>query len=313
MLDVMKTIIPYDQLLQLLRQTLGTQVEWVDCKIGNQLHEYLVLLVQLRHPSMEVVIKLAGPEAPRASFFDRTAMLNHLVATLTTIPMPEILAVNMSYQAWPWRYLIKTYIPGQEWAAVREQMNEEELSSAYQQIGMAVAQLHTIQFPTFGELATDGSVQGDDSYLTAFTQRASRSIIGPHSRKLFLSVLDEHRQLFLDVHRASLCHEDLHKHNILFQHRQGQWRLATILDFDKAWAGHHEIDLARMEFWRGMTNNEFLRLYEGICPVEPQYKLRRPIYQLLWCLEFAQPTEEHLRDTQRLCAQQGFPILERFE
>jgi hypothetical protein len=27
------------------------------------------------------------------------------------------------------------------------------------------------------------------------------------------------------------------KHNILFQYRQGQWHLATILDFDTAWAG----------------------------------------------------------------------------
>lgn len=308
-----KTVIPYDQLLQLFQQTFGTKVELVDYKIANQLHDYLVLHIQLRQPSIEVVVKLAGPEAPMASFFDRTAMLHRLVATRTTIPMPEILATNMSYQTWPWRYLIKTYIPGQEWAVVRRQMNKEELSSAYQQIGMAVAQLHTIQFPTFGELAIDGSVQGKEPYLTVFAERARCSIKGAHSRDLFFSVLEKQRHLFLDVRRASLCHEDLHKYNILFQYQQGQWHLATILDFDKAWAGHHEIDLARMEFWRGMMSNEFWRPYEAICPIEPQYKLRRPIYQLLWCLEFAQPTKQHLKDTQRLCAEYGFPIPERFD
>lgn len=103
----METIISRDLLLQLLQQTFGSRVELVDCKIGNQQHDYLVLLVQPRHPSIGVVVKLAGPEAPLACPFERTARLDHLAATRTTIPMPEVVAVDMSYQALPWRYLIK--------------------------------------------------------------------------------------------------------------------------------------------------------------------------------------------------------------
>jgi aminoglycoside phosphotransferase (APT) family kinase protein len=309
----LETAISSGQLLQLLQQTLGTKVELIDFQICNRHHDYLVLLVQLRHPSIEVAVKLAGPEAPLACPFERTAMLHRLVATCTNIPMPEVLAVNMSYQTWPWRYLIKTYIPGQEWAVVRRQMNPEELSNAYQQIGNAVAQLHTIHFPMFGELAVDGSVQGDEPYLTALTEHARSAIKNAHLRDLFFSVLEKQQALFLDVRDASLCHEDLHKHNILFQYRQGRWHLATILDFDKAWAGHHETDLARLELWKGMTSPEFWGPYEAIRPVEPLYKQRRPIYQLLWCLEYARPTAEHLADTQRLCVELGLPCLERFE
>jgi aminoglycoside phosphotransferase (APT) family kinase protein len=309
----METIISPDLLLQLLQQTLGAGVELVNYEIGNQLHDYAVLLVQLEHPSIKVVVKLAGPEAPYACPFERTAMLHRLVATRTTIPMPQVLAASMSYQTWPWRYFIKAYIPGQEWAEVQPQMNVEELSNAYQQIGNAVAQLHTIHFSTFGELAVDGSVLGDGSCLTALTEHA-RSFLKPaHLRDLFFSVLEKRRHLFLDVHQASLCHEDLHKYNILFQFRQGQWHLATILDFDKAWAGHHEIDLARLELWKGMTSDEFWQSYQAICPLDPLYEQRRPIYQLLWCLEYAEPTAAHLADTQRVCAELGLPRLERFE
>ena len=239
-------------------------------------------------------------------------MLHRLVAARTTIPMPDVLAVNMSYQAWPWRYLIKTHIPGQEWAVVRHQMSREELANAYQQIGDAVAQLHAIHFPAFGELDVEGGVQGDGPYLAALTEHARHSIKNARLSDLFLSVLDKQEHLFLDVRQASLCHEDLHGHNILFHYRQGQWRLATILDFDKAWAGHHETDLARLELWKGMTSDEFWRPYEAICPVGPLYRQRRSIYQLLWCLEYAQPTAEHLADTQRLCAELGLPRLERF-
>jgi len=300
------------ELLQLLRQTFGSKVELVDCKIGNQRHDYLVLLARLRHPSIEAVVKLAGPQAPTACPFERTAMLHGLVAAHTTITMPEVLAVDVSCQTWPWRYFVKTHIPGQEWATARQQMNAQELSDAYRQIGNAVAQLHAIRFPVFGELAVEGGVQGSVPYITALQKRAQRSIESARLRDLFLTVLGEQAQLFSDIREACLCHEDLHRHNILFQRQRGQWRLATILDFDKAWAGHRETDLARLDLWKGMTSREFWQAYEAICPVEPLYKQRRPIYQLLWCLEYARPTAKHLADTQQLCAELGVLPIERF-
>jgi fructosamine-3-kinase len=192
-------------------------------------------------------------------------------------------------------------------------MSQGELSDAYRQMGEAVAQLHTIRFPAFGELEADGSVQGDGRYLAALRAHAARCIKNPRLRDLFHSVLEERRHLFLDVRDAGLCHEDLHQHNIVFQARQGRWHLATILDFDKAWAGHHETDLARLDLWTGMTSKEFWEAYETTCPVGSLYKERRPIYQLLWCLECAWPTPEHLANTRRVCEELGLPHFERFE
>ncbi|OGN92736.1 MAG: hypothetical protein A2Z71_06875 [Chloroflexi bacterium RBG_13_50_21] len=302
-----------DQLLQLLNQIFGTKVELVSQQTANQQHDYLVLLIQLRHPSMEIVVKLAGPDSSMAASFQRTAMLQRLVATHTTIPMPEILAINMSYQDWPWRYMIKTYIPGQEWAKVRGKMSSAELSDAYQQIGRAVAQLHRIQFPAFGELAINGSVQENKPYLIAFREHAQNIIRNAYLRDLFFAMLDKTEHLFMDILQARLCHEDLHGYNILFQYQHGQWHLATILDFDKAWAGHYEIDLARMEFWKGMTSKAFWGAYEEIFPREPIVEQRQLIYQLLWCFEFAKNTPEHLRDTHNLCAELGIPCPDRFE
>jgi hypothetical protein len=307
------TLVSYDQLRELLQRTFGTQVELINLRVGNQYPDYLVLLLRLRHPSIQVVVKLAGPSAPLTCPFDRTAMLHRLVSARTSIPMPEVLAVDVSYRTWPWRYFIKTHIPGREWASVRQRMSAEELSSAYGQIGHAVGQLHAIHFPTFGDLAADGSVQGDQPYIDALAERARHYIEGAHVRDLFSSVLDSRRQLFLGVRQPNLCHEDLHQYNIIFRRRQGQWQLATILDFDKAWAGHHETDLARLEFWRGMMAGEFWPPYEAICPLDPLYPQRRPIYQLLWCLEFARSTVEHLADTQRVCAELGLPRVERFD
>jgi aminoglycoside phosphotransferase (APT) family kinase protein len=308
----MEADIPHDLLWQLLRQALGAKVELVDCQVANRRHDYLVLLIQLRSPALQVVVKLAGPEAPMAASFDRTATLHRLVAAQTSIPMAEILAVDISCRNWPWRYLVETHVPGLEWAVVRRQVSGEELSSAYRQMGEAVAQLHTIRFPAFGELAADGSVPGDGACLAALRAHAAGCIKDARLRALFLSALERRRHLFLDVREAALCHEDLHQHNILFQARQGRWRLATILDFDKAWAGHRETDLARLDLWTGMTSSEFWEAYEATCPVEPLYGERRPIYQLLWCLECAWPTPAHIADTRRVCDELGLPPFEGF-
>ncbi len=307
------TVTSEEQLRELLRQTFGSRVEVAGLRIGNRHPDYLVLLLHLRHPSLRVALKLAGPSAPLDCPFDRTAMLHRLVAERTGIPMPEVIAVDVSYRKWPWRYFVKTHIPGREWVVARKQMSAAELADAYEQIGRAVGELHAIEFPTFGDLAVDGSVPGQRPYLTTLAARARRTIPGERWRERFLSLLEEQRQLFAGIRRPGLCHEDLHQHNILFQRRQGQWRLATILDFDKAWAGHGETDLARLELWKGMTSKEFWPPYRAICPVDPLYVQRRPIYQFLWCLEFARTTPEHLADTQRLCAELGLPRLEGFD
>jgi fructosamine-3-kinase len=300
-------------LLLLLKEKIGSSVEIVDYKIGSQRHDYLVLLVQLHSPSLELVIKLAGPEAPYDCPFDRTAVLHRLVSAHTSILMPEVIAVDVSYQTWPWRYILKTRIPGTEWDTARDKMNAEQLSAAYRQIGNAVAQLHTIEFPAFGNLAADGQVETGYPYLIALKERASSYIKNERLRDYFFAVLDRYAYLFYVVSKANLCHEDLHRYNILFEKRQEQWCLTTILDFDKAWAGHRESDLARLDLWTGMTNEEFWRAYDAICPLPPLYKQRRPIYQLLWCLGYAQPTAKHLADTRQVCQEIGFPVIESFE
>lgn len=299
-------------LVALLKHTFGSNVKMIKVQIGNHRVDYFVLLLSLRSPSVEIVVKLAGPQAPYYYPFDRSAYLNNLVASHTSITMPQIVGVDVSYREWPWRYLIKTYIPGQEWAKVRSQLMSDELTHAYQQLGNAVAQLHSIDFTAFGEITENGAVISASDYATALIARASQTIRSKHLSTLFLAFLETKRELFSNVHRACLCHEDLHGYNIIFQQVQSHWQLATILDFDKAWAGHQEIDLARMELWDGMTQADFWLDYKALRSVDELYLQRRPIYQLLWCLEYAVQSSGHLVDTQKLCKELGFPLVERF-
>lgn len=306
--------LPVTEIEALLKAALGAQVRLLDSRVANRQHDYCVILARLSHPDLHVVIKLAGPEAQMAGQFDRTAAVHRLAAQSTTLPMPQTIAVDVSMRQWPWRYLIRTALPGTEFAALRSQMNEVELTSAYRQIGDAVGQLHAIQFTTFGEIDGHGRVaRPDPSCLAALQRRASKLIISPRLQDAFLAALEQRAGLFDGVTYSGLCHEDLHSYNILFDRQDGEWRLSAILDFDKAWAGSPETDLARLEIWRGMTSPEFWAAYRALLPLAEAYPQRRPLYQLLWCLEYADPKPQHLVDTRRVCLELGIPVIDSFD
>lgn len=301
-------------LLELLQSVYGSSVQLKHVQVVNQHHDYAALRVILDHPSVELAVKLAGREAPYPYPFDHTAFFHRLVASQTSIPMPTIVSADVSYHVYPWRYLIKTYLPGEEWATVYPKLQGEALRQAYKQLGNAVAELHLITFEQFGEIndEKDGSTNHVGFYET-LVERVNKSIRRPRLQEEFLKLLAANRHLFESITQPRLCHEDLHPHNILFEQTIGEWRLATILDFDKAWAGHAEIDLAKMDLWVGMTGDGFRESYTRRIAVDDLYLQRRPIYQLWWCLEYGANTPLHLADTRRLCDLLHFPLIERFE
>jgi len=293
-------------LVQLARRTLGAKAELAGYRLLKQHPDYVVLVARFTHPAMLVTVKLAGPRAPLPCPFDRTAALLHMVRTNTSVPVPEVLAVDVNYVEWPWRYMIKSYVPGQEWAVVRHGLKNDQLAIAHRQIGQAVAGLHAIRFPGFGELSAEGTIQPGAAYTLALAERATRRIADTRRAERFVALLRDKGHLFADVTQSSLCHEDLHGHNILLSIDKGQQRLTAILDFDSAWAGHHESDLARLEFWRGMTGEGFWEAYKELHNLAETYPQRRLIHQLMWCLEYDSTTPQHLADTRRVCEALGF-------
>jgi aminoglycoside phosphotransferase (APT) family kinase protein len=105
-----------------------------------------------------------------------------------------------------------------------------------------------------------------------------------------------------------LCHDDLQDTNLIFREARGGWQLAGVLDWDKAWAGPPEADIARMAFWDDMTGPGFWEVYEAVTPPAEGRSARALIYQLLWCLEYPVSTPRHLADTASVCRRLGVEI-----
>jgi len=326
-------------LTELLRSIVGARCGIADYHEVLSRSDYAVLMLTLEQPSMRVMVKLAGPRASLACPFDRTATLNHLVRGQTDIPTYEVLAADVSYARWPWRYLVTTVVPGMTWAEARRLLSPAALRDLYPELGRAVAALHGIPFTRFGEpdaIVTDPSpsqrdAQGDGSpgsgaeaptgahtaglaqrvdYIEALVRRARSRIANPSHAELFVDLLRERRHLFAGVDGPGLCHEDLNPTNLLVREdNEGRWRLSGVLDFDSAWAGCPESDLARLELWEGMTGDGFFEAYRSTRAVAPGYAERRPLHQLQWCLEYASVSPQHLADTRRVCDELGIAPL----
>ena len=118
------------------------------------------------------------------------------------------------------------------------------------------AECQSLRFGSFGELKAAGEPAGDD-LVPALRRRAELRIADPRWRTTFLDLLDRMSSLFADQMRSTLCHDDLQHTNLIFRAERGSWKLAAVLDWDKAWAGPPESDVARMAFWDDMTGDGF--------------------------------------------------------
>lgn len=264
---------------------------------------YWVLLC--RHCNEDVVVKLAAKTSVAPSF-EAASAKHTLIQRLVGVPMATMIAADDTCSRIPLRYSIQSRLKGRTWFATRGGLGEHESRLVLTDLGEIVGRLHQPILPSFGDL-TDPK---EPNCAVALETHATKIIANPKLRDQFLRLLSASSGLWAGL-KAGITHDDLHGFNILLK-TGGTPRVSGVLDFDKAWSGPVESDLARMELWQGMTSPAFLRAYRRLVPELPGYADRQPFYQLLWCLEFAQNTLEHLATTNQLAARLGMPRVERF-
>ena len=254
-----------------------------------------VLLLRPARTGQRVVVKVAQQGFRPDLDFERTAAAMSL-ARGAGVPVAQTLAADASYRTGPWQYLLHTYVDGLPWRLLRPRLNAGEIESAHEQLAEVILALQSVRLHSFGELSRSGEPIGSD-LPNSLRHRAAMRIPRHSHQALFNEVLDRNIGLFTGSTAPTLCHDDLHHNNVIFQISGGGPDLAGIIDWDKAWAGPAESDIARMTFWEDMTGRAFWRAYRSETSFEDEVTQRTLIYQLLWCLEYNQETPRHLADT----------------
>jgi Ser/Thr protein kinase RdoA (MazF antagonist) len=218
------------------------------------------------------------------------------------VPTAEVLAARTARPGDAFGHLVLRHVDGVEWREVWPALDEHQQRPVHRQIADAVLALQTIRLPAFGDLDPAGNATGD--LTTALHRRADHLITDAARRAGFHEVLDREADLLRDG-TPTLCHDDLHQGNVVLELSPSGWRLAALLDWDKAWAGPAESDVARMAFWDGMTGPGFWEVYRAAVPEADGWRRRALVHQLLWCLEYDAPTERHRDDTAAVHAALG--------
>ena len=298
-----------------LRTALGAGTRICDARVVRRARDYLVAIAIVDRPALRVVVKSAGPAAALACPFESTAATLRRVRDETDVPVPTVLAVGRRDGHGDRRFLVTSSLPGVPWSDVRAAVPDADLAPARADLGRALAALHGLRHRAYGEIGADGEVVDGDAYLPALVARARRRIAAAAQAERFVALLEERADAFASVDAPTLAHEDPNPTNLLLERREGRLRLSGVLDFDSAWAGGPEGDLARLALWDGMADPGFWRSYGASGP-EALPSTRRLLHQLLWCLEFAAASDRHRADTARVCRALGVdpaPFLSRGE
>jgi aminoglycoside phosphotransferase (APT) family kinase protein len=211
------------------------------------------------------------------------------------VPVAEVLAAHTAVRAGERSHLLHRFVDGTEWRRVAPRLDDDGKGPVHRQLAECALALQSVSLPAFGELGTVGGGSGG-GIETALDRRCELRVADPRRRDWFRSVLaSEAAALAAEV--PVLCHDDLHHGNVLLTLSAGAWRVSGVLDWDKAWAGPAESDVARMAFWDGMTGPGSWDVYRAAVPADDAWPRRSLVHQLLWCLEYDVATERHRADT----------------
>ncbi|NUU19732.1 aminoglycoside phosphotransferase family protein [Cellulomonas humilata] len=261
-------------------------------EVLDSTREHAVLRVDA--PGTRHVLKLARSDARPAVDYARTASA-HRLAEAAGVPVAAVVAVGDDGVL---QHLLQEHVEGVDWRHVRPQLDAAEIETASTDIARAVLRIQSVTLPSWGSLDDPGG----RTLLDALHDRIALRTRREDRRALAQAVLDRHADLFAEPVVPTLTHDDLHHANLLFRPHATGWRLAAVLDWDKAWAGPPESDVARMAFWDDMTDPVFWSVYRHDRPAADGWRERAAVYQLLWCLEYDMPTPRHQRDTAALLA-----------
>ncbi|KQS97498.1 phosphotransferase family protein [Cellulomonas sp. Leaf395] len=283
-----------DLWLPVAREIVATHVGRATLEVLTSGPAHAVLLV--RAASTVHVLKVASTDARPALDYRRSASAQEL-ARRAGVPVGAVVAAGVHGELPGVQFLLQEQVEGVEWRQVRPLLRPAELATPSIDIARAVLALQSVVLPSFGALD-----EPTPRLVDALRARIALRIPAGDRRSLATEVLDRHADQFSGPAGPTLAHDDLHHANLLFRQGRNGWRLAGVLDWDKAWAGPAESDVARMAFWDDMTDTVFWSVYRESVPATDGWALRAMVYQLLWCLEYDVDTARHRQDTATLVA-----------
>ena len=288
---------------QVVADVLGGAARVVEVQVLQGGPTSAVLTLRLAQPPHRLVLKLVALQERPGLDLERTAAAADLARSVG-VPVPEVLAADASGRLPGWQYLLQQHSSAPAWQEVRPSLTPAEADQVHGRIAGLLLALRGLPLAGFGELGRLRGPTGDE-LVEALRLRVRLRVRRPAARAVAEALLERSPILRGVGQDAVLSHDDLHHRNLLVSLGPDGWWPAAVLDWDKAWAGPAEADLARVAFWDDMTGPGFWSVYRDAVPRSDGEDERLAAHQLLWCLEYDAPTARHRADTAALARRFG--------
>ncbi|WP_405143932.1 aminoglycoside phosphotransferase family protein [Paenibacillus sp. FSL H7-0942] len=229
--------------------------------------------IQLEHtPYTDVILRLAPERGEMAAgsasdplfSFERTMMSAEPIVyeyyRKAGIPAPNIIACDDSGSIISRTYMFMEFIPSKQLdhASISD-INKERL---YHQLGAYTAIMHQIEGASFGWPQGDGSIKGSDQWsevLYSFAEetalKAARADYMPGVGEEIAAIFMQNKDLFDQVTRPVLVHNDLWEANVLVHQENGELNIAAIIDGDRSMFADREFE--------AILSSESVAFHEG--------------------------------------------------
>jgi len=206
------------------------------------------------------------------------------------IKAPEVVAVNMTKDALPSKYIIMSKIEGDNLSDVWKKLPEDMQRKVFFDYGRLMAQFHDIRMDRFGD-PVDTARQSDDwhdcikaIYINFYCYIGKHNILPKGILQRVNDFFKENDGLLHIKTKPVLIHNDFQAKNI--KYLDGE--LNGIFDFDECLGAHNEMDFKKVcmpfkseKVWL----SEIMKGYRSAGTISNGFKERIKLYELNFCLK----------------------------
>ncbi|MHA1124312.1 MAG: phosphotransferase family protein [Candidatus Heimdallarchaeota archaeon] len=188
--------------------------------------------------------------------FDKVGKLFEQFVTNPKIPAPEVIRVENSEEPIGYRYLIMTFVGGENLRSIQHHLSKEEMIPIVKELANIVRSIHSIEFDYYGEIEECKEATKYYDYkekmveqITELTDAILESKILPKNlvkkaNTVFLGTLENTKT----YPTSTLLHNDIHQGNIIVKKDdKGEYKIQAILDWEWACADNPLEDIVYIE------------------------------------------------------------------
>lgn len=233
-----------DQIAAILKRCFGSGA----CSLsiqeigGGTSNEAYVIEVSEKQ---KVVLRVAPPPAPDIYWDDvglmrREHTIVPFFASIATLT-PRTILVDFTHQIVGREYVLQTFLEGERWSDIEDELAEEENVDLWKQCGEIVKRIHATTGEQFGYPYPGRQFANwHDVILDRFSRIAESLKDYDADLPSFATIaglVNSTPAIFNEVYRPSLLHGDLWTFNLLVTHKNGRPIITGVLDTERAWWG----------------------------------------------------------------------------